>query len=479
MNFVIGISMLIASLKVASQLGAAGATAVTGMAKAAGGYVKGKAKGKARAGAKSLYAGTSGEGGIKGGLSRIRAGTVGGASGLSARLVKSVIPGKYGEKMGGTMDKVQMRAQGRETSRLSRKQAFVREKAKAAGIPESQMTKYLGAGVQGRATRDAIADIKGTTGQFDDEKDVLETIKVKERAGDTEGIKKIRKTRADAHDSESAKKLVGDKGVKAFEGLNAGVMEKKKLTGGAKNIVNALLKDDQTDFSDIGKAISKFNKTTQEAIKKEMASIDVSGSTKDKLDEEGKPVMGKDKKIEQVPDDGLNHDGSINRTSPVGKQTLMQLSNPETGQESYEKFLKTPGVDPEKINKGLSTSIDSKAFSKMDPESSLFQAIAKDLKPGKVAGAIKDGNMSADQQKIIVEQQVNAGNIATMMLNPVTSAVVTDKQKKDNKKDFEGIADPHAARDSEAKARTAEAQARTAEAKARTAEAKATPKAEK
>ena len=180
-----------------------------------------------------------------------------------------------------------------------------------------------------------------------------------------------------------------------------------------------------------------------------------------------------------MPDDGLNHDGSINRTSPVGKQTLMQLSNPETGQESYEKFLKTPGVDPEKINKGLSTSIDSKAFSKMDPESSLFQAIAKDLKPGKVAGAIKDGNMSADQQKIIVEQQVKSGNIATMMLNPVTSAVVTDKQKKDNKKDFEGIADPHAARDSEAKARTAEAQARTAEAKARTAEAKATPKAEK
>ena len=440
-NFVIGISMLIGSLKIAQQLGAAGAGAAENMIKTGANYVKGKAMG----GARMLYSGTSGEGMLKGGLSRITSAGVGGTAGLAGKVLPKVLGGGLARRM-------EMRVRGKEDARKARKGAYVFKKARDAGVTDSTMSKYLGAGFKGVGDQAALADIKGATGEFEDEKDVLETIKVKESMGDTQGVEKIRRTRADAHDSSSAEKIVGEKGAQAFKGMDTKSIVNKKgeLTEGAKEITKAMLEDKGTDISSINEGLSGLSDTVREAILKGMSSVDYKVEEA-KLDKEGKPALDNKGKpmMEKVPST------SIDATTPAGKQNLMSLNNSKTADAKYTALTK--GKKPKElktINQGIAKSIDKKSFAKMPHDSELFKAIASGMKSGKVPDAIK--GLEPEQIEVIVTQQVEAGNIKAMVLNPTTSGYVTEDQKdtEDNQKILKDVKIPGDERKKQAAAQT-------------------------
>jgi len=442
-NFVIGIAMLMGSLQVASEMGMKGAAKVSDAIGTMGNAVKKKALDKVKGGARMLYSGTSGEGMFKGGGSRATSWGKSKLSGGAVRLVKSakdskigkqVAGSKYGDKLkeiagsklgqkvggafgkvGESLEKVEMRAKAKENSRRRKKTAYVEEKAKAAGITDSDMGDYLekGLGV-GPATKLAISKDKAKNNNFKDSDEAQRVIEDLGAAGETELVEKIRQTRADTHTPESAEKLVKAKGVDALKGFDDDSMAQNgELTEGAKEIVGAILANKNTSSEDFLKSIEKLSGPMQKAIKEGMSSIKAEGKVTDK-------------------------DGGIDKESAAGKKAIMQLNDPKQSKAAYKKL--TAGLDPaakKDFDKSLGSVISSKSLAKMAPKnneeaSDMFKAAIRIADPKDTASLTKEVS-TRKQKELIVELQVTNDDGTTnleaadeMLHNTVTRDLVSE-----------------------------------------------------
>ena len=471
-NFIIGISLLIASLKMAQELGAAGASVATGLVD--------KAKSSAK---RVAWSGKSGEGGIKGGLSRIRSGAAGGTVDLGSKIagigmvqklaktkaVKYSGLGMVGKAVGAGAQRVSMRAAGKERLRVGRKAAYVTKKAEEAGIDKSEMASYLdkGAGIPlgtGVATRTARAKSLAERGQFPSDDDAIRSAADLRKAGDIGSLNKIQDKRADAFDPKvydgneekartAAQDVIKDKGVKTFDNWQKdSIIDKNgQPTQGAQIIAEEMLSDPSISAADITKSLGNLNAPIAKALKKTFASIDVGKS---------KP---------------LKDNGKIDRESRAGKKAILGLNSGDKDQtnEAYqalrpqappklapnatpkqtkehknkEKRYKKYKDDPTTFNKSLAKEVDKKTLKKMPKNSPTFLAAVNGMPSGEIPSLVKD--MEIKDVRIVVEQQVKAGKIEDMILSPVTRPGVTKEQKNrpENIERLKGVTVPSAAED--------------------------------
>ena len=91
--------------------------------------------------------------------------------------------------------------------------------------------------------------------------------------------------------------------------------------------------------------------------------------------------------------------------------------------------------------------VDKKTLKKMPKNSPTFLAAVNGMPSGEIPSLVKD--MEIKDVRIVVEQQVKAGNIEDMILSPVTRPGVTKEQKNrpENIERLKGVTVPSAAED--------------------------------
>lgn len=374
LNFVIAISLLMAGLKFASASGAAGSS-IAG--KASGSLQKwGSRLGRgatigAAAGVGALaWRGTSGEGGVKGGLGQLR-GLAG--QGMAAS----------GQAMGlGALQRGGLSLQAKENSRRERKQTKFNKRFE--GMSDEQEKAYneslvKGGGFLGKreakanlAKRDLEGKAKLPPARAQEMAEAFEA------TGDNKSLEKLRARNMSVATPESLARQITEKGLSSVSGMDTTGMKKEHL---------------------------------QEILKQDPKAIATMLEAKDKADRDNFMAV-------------LNsHIGTLSgsfadNTTELGKASLLQ--GKFDSDNVHAAFTSASPTEQAEYAKNLATSTKAEDLVKIDGTSDLFKQVALAAAASDPSKANEMYNRAKDenQREVIVNSHVSVGNIQNVINNP-------------------------------------------------------------
>jgi hypothetical protein len=460
-NYIVAISMLMLGLKMAQQSGAAGASFASNMAgklKSVPGRLGKKVtdsepfqKGKAAVTfpyrkiaqvPSLLYSGTSGQGMVKGGISRL-------GRGLGGKAVQKVGEGMsaYGIPIGGRVQRAGMRAQGLEQKRQRDKAEGTRK----GGENVSDQEGYL-ATVGGKQGVDLRGRAKLDNNEEFGAKEAEEFKEVLKSAGDTASLRKLQAKVATANDEDSVTANINKNGVEAtyrdmsWEGAIDSEKDeegKEKLTKGGQDAMRTFFKQDP-----------KARQATLDSMKKDkkdgfLAAAAVYDPDKDKaLTEADREIWKKDEKGEEVKDKNgervLRNDSVagarrvfISTNSAVHGQKMIDDLTRDAKKDADGKDLppeKQSGEQKEKsalaeaIAKEAAKEIDVKVLIKMDPTTKAFELLAKNLNQDLTAQFMSRATTNEAKQAL-VDAQMGAGKNTEYLVKNVAQEYLSEEKK--------------------------------------------------
>ena len=451
-NFIIGISMLIASLKIAQELGAAGAAGASGLVGKLKGAATAPIKRKDMSMGRATVYGTSGEGGIKAVAGRTKAGFSGAGVSITSKLAKGVSGSKFaGTKFGkyavtsmtGTAERAQMRALGQERLRMGRKSDVITQQASDAGIGKGEMSTYLekqavsGLGTNLALAKGRIQNPREISKMSDDE--LFHTSKTLEEGGDKEGLDKLRFRRADSFSPENFTN--GEEGAQEaandyidrgrdddnlFKGLSKDSIVNKEgpnegePTAGAVTIATAALENPNLSSKDIIKSLDKLDKPIADALRKAFAKVPIKtdNQTLGQKKKDGSETAAGKKAVMDL--NGKDANEVYKNLLPQAVPKLQANATPVQKTE-HKKQKKRYEKEKKILDKRVSSVVTSKSAGKMDKESDVFKAAVGTSDGKKVSELLKEFGSDGNKIKILVEAQIKNGNDTSMKNNPVTA----------------------------------------------------------
>jgi len=398
LNYIVAIALLMAGLKFASDSGVAGA----GVARSGLGKLQSKmSKAAATAGKAFDYTvnkpyelawkGSTGEGGIKGGLSAGR--------GLGGKiLAKSGI---------APVKRFGMRQQASEQERKGREVAAVAKSADRI-VDEKERQKYLetyltqgggrARGVEGSRAAQVLLDRETAKSAnpiaAQDARNMMTRAK---EVGDKDMIAKLRSRSAAVHDADSLSRLIEEKGPDALKNMN--------LEGAGDEIINAIT--DLLDGDELQKAFGGMSKSLREGGMRAIQTSLTSGALgpASDIDVEGSKV-NKARAL-QMKYDGKNADLATQYAT---------LSSDRKNQ--LLRAAKMDGTDMLKIS-------HDPAAGATPQQIAMFNDVAGRANQSQVSSMLANTS-NVNDVKAITAAQVRAGNIQLMANNNQTAGHIQD-----------------------------------------------------
>lgn len=233
LNFIVALGMLVGSLAAAKSVGSSAMSYGAGAADKLKSYASKAYGGSAKFVAKRSWEGSTGEGGLKGGLQRA------GTKLAAPTLMKAgSIP-----VVGGLLYRAGARVEGAEDQRKQRKQAKIEDRYKYVR-DERKADVYAGRG--GDYSKRALDKFNIEEGNLND-LDADEILKMKQRAKDINDRETVKKLKAkDARSYETTDKdglnaKLDESGASAVRNIDpASLLENGNLTDGGSIVVNAV-----------------------------------------------------------------------------------------------------------------------------------------------------------------------------------------------------------------------------------------------
>jgi hypothetical protein len=380
-NFVIGISMLMAGLQMSAKAGGAGA-GIAGKVSSSMGAIPGRmgrrAGGLAKAGAKGAVVGTAGLAAV--GIARGHDLASSSLTDGRGNMKEGGIRNALNTISGGRLQRASVRASTRRGDRLTAK-ADKREK----GVGE----QYLGAYRRSRLDKDGnkrgfesdsmitSSDVANMREKFDSgtatAEEMPKLIKVAETTGDFDRLKKQRVTRADAFTTDkdvSTAMQENGAGFIARFSEDSLLQEKYDENGervqdaegndafepneAAMRIASGLINNDSIDSEAIGKELAKMPEKSREAIMQAFDNLDI-----DMADAFKTVGSGDDAKT------------TVNTGSTAGKKLMVTMQNAphksaDTLKQAALESQANKGAAEEAIVKSVSKGLDFSKIAKLD-----------------------------------------------------------------------------------------------------------------
>jgi hypothetical protein len=436
LNFVVGIAILVAGLQMTAKSGAAGAGMAGGMAskiKSAPGRVGRKAGGLAMAGAaagaKTLYQGRSGEGMIKGRISRLR-GMVG--RGMAETGQQMQERGGIAGRVSGLVTRAGMRRVAADQG--SRKRSAEYEATRAEGVTDqaAYWSSKRGDEAQYHASKAALSrgDTHVEMGAGRDNLDAARMSELFESHGDTDAATNLQKRSATVNTGESMQRNITDSGMAAtlknmnFEGMDAGNADHQAV------LATILDQDGETR----AKAMEGMDRDERNSLVAALQAFQVNDGQ----------VMGAT---------DANGNVTVNEDSQAFRQhmAMVQFGNAATAQTAYNDvgqhearvehdrvLAETGNQDQADASRqrtldgvrgafatAISRDVSGKQVAKMDAGSDVFQAMSGLMNAGQRAEFLSKTD-DRDRRETMVAAQVQAGNVQVMMDGVATRDFVED-----------------------------------------------------
>ena len=467
-NFIIGISILIFSLKIAKDLGAVGAGAAIGLIDKAKSGAASMGKRAAQGAAKRSVGAAAGafidkeKGGFKS-LKDMKSDI----KGVGKRLVtkegwKKTGKGVYGATVGRAGAAIEAgftKVYGREQTR----QATLREESKKGvldthreGFIKNRDKAAFGSGWSAEVDKMNISK-----GNFNNE-DVPDMIENLQRVGNETSLTKLASMSPEVLNpdlqkgstdeerieeaSEKARSNIQEHG---FDGVTKDLRPEFMVdqdgnpTEGTKILAEVLVKDENTSSKNKNKKLDKLPEAVATILRKEMASVKIEGDFSEFYDKGNK-------KFDKNSTEGKISNARLNsRDANIRKEEISRLEtqvdngrskieppvlpkNPTAEQkveyekkaEKHETMKQDLKADRAALSEYLGSVIDNKSLAKMNPKSEDFKKAVKGKKPGDIAELCKTKGMSSDHIEVIVDLQIDNDNIKEMLLNAVTRPYV-------------------------------------------------------
>jgi hypothetical protein len=388
LKYIVGLSMLIGSLKIAqgfgSKAGAMGAGVGLKMQKGVGSFYR-------RTGQKA-WSGSTGAGGVRGGLQR--AGTPL-ATGLMTGASKVTPYTEFFKRAG-------MRIEGSEIARKQQKVAKIEDQAK------NVRDKELYHGSRGSIYGDiALYKEQIASGTLTDKEDAEDAKELLTKVNDKESIQALMGSTAYVHDQESVGKMFKGKSISMADKIDTASLD----SSGGQAVASYIA--------------ANFNATQIEKFLESKSAGDE------------KSWRGALRKTASQSRITRGRDGVIDKDAAAYKMALidneaytgtMQRPEPQPGVKS--KGNEMTSAEKEDLAKERAKKITDKNLLKMEigkPDSDqrkAFEAMSRQLSLSKALTVARDGD-DEEKTQIVVAQQTLAGrNISALKANPATNSFI-------------------------------------------------------
>ncbi len=460
-NYVVAIAMLLGGLQYAAKAGVAGSGLagkargkLSQVASRAGRMGQAATVGLAAKGVKGAtrlaWQGTSGEGGAKEVLSKMRAGV--GTHLQDTNFRK--IAGRFG--MEGTATRAGMRMQAKDRLRAGRKTAYA-EKQMEGITDDAERVKYAesiqGWGkVEARAiafktradNNDELHDIDATKMDkatlqkvygVDNVKDVDQT-KVRQltaarykemkeafqSAGDTASVEKLRTKSVAVHTSESLGKLIQEKGVGVLSKMDMSGLEADEM----KEVMQVIINQDQKA---LGKMVDDMEKKKQEIFMAALKNSKDSGHLVGSLAKGDKDTAFYKASILQSRFDGKNaNTGKVTHTTKDEDGKVIEHRG------LAGEYMALSEDDKKAYRANLGPAITGEQILKIENSTQLFKDMSGSANAGQRT-QMKD-KATDEQMKAIIQNQISFGNIQMIMKDPVFGPMAQKSNSGDVDKYF-------------------------------------------
>lgn len=385
LNFVVGIALLMAGLKFAAASGAAGASFA---GKASGNLQKwgsrigrGATVGAAVGAGALAWRGTSGEGGVKGGLSWTK-------SAAGRGMVK------VGDNLNiGALQRGGLSMQATETARRQRKQAkFDKRFENMTAEQDQKYNESLRDGFGFLGKREAKARL--ARNDVDSRANlsvarVQNMVKELEAAGDTKTLERLRSRHMAAATPDSLRRQITERGLSSVSGMNSAGMTDAH--------VQVLMEQDPKALTTMLESKDKADRDVfMTALNSSITGGTLAGSFSD---------------ISTV----------------LGRARLLQ--GKFDSDNVHTAFSAASVAEQEKYAKNLAASTKAEDLVKMDStRSDLFKQVSRSADPSK-ANEMYSRAQTDEQRQIIVNSQVSVGNIQNIMNNTAIDKNLIDQDE--------------------------------------------------
>lgn len=396
LKYIVGIAMLIGSLKVTQSIGGVASGVGASAASKAKKVVGAATLGVAAWGGMKMWKGTSGYGGVKGGLQRVTAKVGAGTLGLAGDITGI---------QGLTRASLGLR-QAERNRKMEKRDTMLKD---TKGMTEDEQKKYLGRNsIYARGAIDKVDIEEGNLADKSKEEIGLMVSRA-EKVNDKDTLNKIRAASAHAHNEKSIAGMMSGKGLGAASGIKVESLTEedgKTPSQGGAVVADYIFKN--YDADQVKKWTENMTKKEQDAWKAAMSAAAQRATTGEKFDfgtmfkkdEDGKQSAELDKDSDAYKaamlDDKVYASAYAGLQNPNDKKSLAKSKGESTRVEDLPKKKQSDmGDEAYRAMVGnLSAQKASTFISNLSPDDSRVEIVASEQVANRDSGFLDSAALS-------------------------------------------------------------------------------------